>query len=164
MIRKKPPLCVAKALNESATQLFCSGSEASVDEGVAIMDEVVIPCLHLMSRDPALSQEDQEAMEGVRSHWCSCLSRSMDGESARPCMTPPAQLIPHLQQLLICTPVADLLQVKLGEFLPRVLDSSADSVVLKDPPQVHVNQAHDLCSRLAAVMESIHKSSVVIVK
>uniref|UniRef100_H3DMV8 ubiquitinyl hydrolase 1 n=1 Tax=Tetraodon nigroviridis TaxID=99883 RepID=H3DMV8_TETNG len=123
------------ALNESATQLFCSGNDASVDEGVAIMDEVVIPCLHLMSRDPALSQEDQEAMEGVRSHWCSCLSRSMD----------------------------DLLQVKLGEFLPRVLDSSADSVVLKDPPQVHVNQAHDLCSRLAAVMESIHKSSVVIV-
>ncbi|XP_056910929.1 ubiquitin carboxyl-terminal hydrolase 28 isoform X3 [Takifugu flavidus] len=124
------------ALNESATQLFCSGTEASVDEGVAIMDEVVIPCLHLMSRDPALSQEDQEAMERVRSHWCSCLSRSMD----------------------------DLLQVKLGEFLPRVLDSSADAVVLKDPPQVHVNQAYDLCSRLAAVMESIHKSSVVAVK
>ncbi|TNM84482.1 hypothetical protein fugu_008660 [Takifugu bimaculatus] len=124
------------ALNESATQLFCSGTEASVDEGVAIMDEVVIPCLHLMSRDLALSQEDQEAMERVRSHWCSCLSRSMD----------------------------DLLQVKLGEFLPRVLDSSADAVVLKDPPQVHVNQAYDLCSRLAAVMESIHKSSVVAVK
>lgn len=67
-------------------------------------------------------------------------------------------------QQLICTNVSDSLQVKLGEFLPRVLDSSADSVVLKDPPQVHVNQAHDLCSRLAAVMESIHKLSVVIVK
>lgn len=74
-------LSVPQALNESATQLFCSGVEASVDEGVAVMDEVVIPCLHLMSRDLALSQEDQEAMEGVRSHWCSCLSRSMDGES-----------------------------------------------------------------------------------
>lgn len=76
-------LSAAKALNESATQLFCSGNQSSVDEGVAIMDEVVIPCLHLMSRDPALSQEDQEAMEGVRSHWCSCLSRSMDGERSR---------------------------------------------------------------------------------
>lgn len=146
-------------LNESATQLFCSGNESSVDEGVAIMDEVVIPCLHLMSRDPALSLEDQEAMEGVRSHWCSCLSRSMDGERDLGCVTPAAEL-----QQLIGTAVSDLLQVKLGEFLPRVLDSSADSVVLKDPPQVHVNQAHDLCSRLAAVMESIHKSSVVIVK
>lgn len=60
--------------------------------------------------------------------------------------------------------MSDLSQAKLGEFLPRVLDSSADSVVLKDPPQVHVNQAHDLCSRLAAVMESIHKSSAVTVK
>lgn len=87
IIRKKPSLSsLTKALNESATQLFCSGTEASVDEGVAIMDEVVIPCLHLMSRDPALSQEDQEAMEGVRSHWCSCLSRSMDGESDLRCM------------------------------------------------------------------------------
>ncbi|CAG12328.1 unnamed protein product, partial [Tetraodon nigroviridis] len=147
------------ALNESATQLFCSGNDASVDEGVAIMDEVVIPCLHLMSRDPALSQEDQEAMEGVRSHWCSCLSRSMDGESHPGRVAAGAGL-----QQLTWTAVSDLLQVKLGEFLPRVLDSSADSVVLKDPPQVHVNQAHDLCSRLAAVMESIHKSSVVIVK
>lgn len=65
---------------------------------------------------------------------------------------------------LIWPNASDLLQVKLGEFLPRVLDSSADAVVLKDPPQVHVNQAYDLCSRLAAVMESIHKSSVVAVK
>lgn len=79
-------------LNESATQLFCSGNESSVDEGVAIMDEVVIPCLHLMSRDPALSLEDQEAMEGVRSHWCSCLSRSMDGERDLGCVTPAAEL------------------------------------------------------------------------
>lgn len=86
--RKEPPLLsAAKVLNESATQLFCSGNQASVDEGVAIMDEVVIPCLHLMSRDLALSQEDQEAMEGVRSHWCSCLSRSMDGKRALHCVT-----------------------------------------------------------------------------
>lgn len=70
-------------MNESAAQLFCSGSDAGADEGVAIMDEVVIPCLHLMSRDPAPSREDQEAAEAVRSRWCSCLSRSMDGESAR---------------------------------------------------------------------------------
>lgn len=59
---------------------------------------------------------------------------------------------------------SDSLQVKLGEFLPRVLDGSADTVVLKDPPKVHVSQAHDLCSRLAAVMESIHNTSIVIVK
>uniref|UniRef100_A0A4W6DYQ4 Ubiquitin carboxyl-terminal hydrolase n=1 Tax=Lates calcarifer TaxID=8187 RepID=A0A4W6DYQ4_LATCA len=124
------------ALNESASRQFCSGEESKVEEGVAIMDEAVIPCLHLMSRDPALSQEDRDAMESIRSHWCCCLGQDMD----------------------------DSLQVKLGELLPRVLDGSAETVVLKDPPKVHVNQAHDLCSRLAAVMESIHNTSIVIVK
>uniref|UniRef100_A0A665VDQ6 Ubiquitin carboxyl-terminal hydrolase n=1 Tax=Echeneis naucrates TaxID=173247 RepID=A0A665VDQ6_ECHNA len=124
------------ALNESASRLFCSGEENKVEEAVAIMDEAVIPCLHLMSRDSALSQEDRDAMEGIRSHWCCCLGQDMN----------------------------DSLQVKLGELLPRVLDGSAETVVLKDPPKVHVNQAHDLCSRLAAVMESIHNTSIVIVK
>lgn len=121
-------------LNESASKLFCSGEEGNVEEGVAIMDEAVIPCLHLMSRDSALTQEDRDTMESIRSHWCCCLGQDMD----------------------------DSLQVKLGEFLPRVLDCSAETVVLKDPPKVHVNQ--DLCSRLAAVMESIHSTSIVTVK
>uniref|UniRef100_A0A8C2WJX5 Ubiquitin specific peptidase 28 n=1 Tax=Cyclopterus lumpus TaxID=8103 RepID=A0A8C2WJX5_CYCLU len=110
--------------------------ETNVEEGIAIMDEAVIPCLHLMSRDSALSREDRDAMESIRSHWCCCLGRDME----------------------------DSLQVKLGEFLPRVLDGSAETVVLKDPPKVHVSQAHDLCSRLAAVMESIHGTSIVSVK
>ncbi|CAJ1063347.1 ubiquitin carboxyl-terminal hydrolase 28 isoform X2 [Xyrichtys novacula] len=124
------------ALNESASRMFCSGEDASVEEGISTMDEAVIPCLHLMSRDSSLSQEDQDAMESIRSHWCCCLGQDMDAS----------------------------LQVKLGEFLPRVLEGSAETVVLKDPPKVPVNQAHDLCSRLAAVMESIHNTSVVIVK
>uniref|UniRef100_A0A3Q3EXL0 Ubiquitin carboxyl-terminal hydrolase n=1 Tax=Labrus bergylta TaxID=56723 RepID=A0A3Q3EXL0_9LABR len=124
------------ALNESASRMFCSGEETSVEEGVSIMDEAIIPCLHLMSRDSSLSQEDRDAMENIRSHWCCCLGQDMEAS----------------------------LQVKLGEFLPRVLDGSAETVVLKDPPKVHVNQAHDLCSRLAAVMGSIDNTSVVTVK
>ncbi|XP_036975996.1 ubiquitin carboxyl-terminal hydrolase 28 isoform X3 [Acanthopagrus latus] len=124
------------SLNESASRLFCSGEETNVEEGIAIMDEAVIPCLHLMSRDSSLSQEDRDTMESIRSHWCCCLGQDM----------------------------TESLQVKLGEFLPRVLDGSADAVVLKDPPKVHVSQAHDLCSRLAAVMQSIHNTSIVIVK
>ncbi|KAM9846615.1 ubiquitin carboxyl-terminal hydrolase 28 isoform 1-T1 [Aulostomus maculatus] len=123
-------------LNESASRLFCGGEESKVQEGVAIMEEVVIPCLHLMSRDSSLSQEDRDTMESIRSHWCCCLGQDME----------------------------DSLQVKLGEFLPRVLDCSAETVVLKDPPKVHVTPAHDLCSRLAAVMESLHSTSVVTVK
>ncbi|XP_028322029.1 ubiquitin carboxyl-terminal hydrolase 28 isoform X2 [Gouania willdenowi] len=123
-------------LNESASRLFRSGEEGKVEEGVAVMDEAVIPCLHLMSRDAALCPEDRDAMESIRSHWCCCLGQDME----------------------------DSLQVKLGELLPRVLDGSAEMVLLKDPPKVHVSQAHDLCSRLAAVMESITSTSVVTVK
>ncbi|XP_061658298.1 ubiquitin carboxyl-terminal hydrolase 28 isoform X4 [Syngnathoides biaculeatus] len=123
-------------LNESATRLFASGDECKVEEGVGIMDEVVIPCLHLMSREVPPSQEDRDTMESIRSQWCCCLGQDMD----------------------------DSLQMKLGEFLPRVLDCSAETAVLKDPPKVHVNQAHDLCSRLAAVMESIRNTAVVAVK
>ncbi|KAK7925104.1 hypothetical protein WMY93_007414 [Mugilogobius chulae] len=78
-------------LNENASRLFCSGEEDKVTEALAVMDESVIPCLHLMSRDPSLSQEDRETLESIRSHWCCCLSHDMD----------------------------ESLQVKLGEFLPR---------------------------------------------
>lgn len=59
--------------------------------------------------------------------------------------------------------MADLQQEKLSEFLPRVLDCSAERIVLKEPPKVR-KSPHDLCSRLAAVMESIHSSSIVTVK
>ncbi|KAM9780737.1 ubiquitin carboxyl-terminal hydrolase 28 isoform X3 [Syngnathus typhle] len=123
------------SLNERATRLFASGDESKVEDSVAIMDEAVIPCLHLMSREVS-SQEDRDTMESIRSQWCCCLGQDMD----------------------------DSLQMKLGEFLPRVLDCSTQTAVLKDPPKVHVNQAHDLCSRLAAVMESICNTAVVAVK
>ncbi|CAL8364578.1 unnamed protein product [Lota lota] len=124
------------ALNESASRLFRSGDETEVEEGVAIMNDAIIPCLHLMARDATLASEDADVMENIRDHWCTCLSPDMD----------------------------DSLQVKLGEILPRVLDSSAEKVVLKDPPKVHGNFPHDLCTRLAAVMESIQNTSIVVVK
>uniref|UniRef100_A0A8C4ZHX0 Ubiquitin carboxyl-terminal hydrolase n=1 Tax=Gadus morhua TaxID=8049 RepID=A0A8C4ZHX0_GADMO len=127
--------CLA-ALNESASQLFRSGEETEVEEGVAIMNEAIIPCLHLMSRDATLAPEDADVMETIRDHWCTCLSPDMD----------------------------DSLQVKLGEILPRVLDSSAEMVVLKDPPKVHGSFPNDLCTRLAAAMESIRNTSIVVVK
>lgn len=123
-------------LNVSASRLFCSGDEDKVKEALSIMDEVVIPCLHLMSRNSTLSQEERETLESIRSHWCCCLSHDMD----------------------------ESLQEKLGEFLPRVLDCSAERVMLKDPPQIPIQPSHDLCSRLAALMESIHSTSVVSVQ
>ncbi|XP_026794607.3 ubiquitin carboxyl-terminal hydrolase 28 isoform X1 [Pangasianodon hypophthalmus] len=123
-----------KELNENAATLFKSGEESDVEESVTIMNDYVIPCMHLMVRD-GITQEDMDAIEAIRSHWCSYLGQDMD----------------------------EVQQEKLSEFLPRVLDCSAERVVLKEPPKVR-KSPHDLCSRLAAVMESIHSTSVVTVK
>lgn len=93
-----------QALNESASRLFCSGEENKVEEGITIMDEVVIPCLHLMSRDSALSQEDRDAMENIRSHWCCCLGQDMDGTISHGdthCIVK-AEIIPGHQQGYQC--------------------------------------------------------------
>uniref|UniRef100_A0A8C7KYZ5 Ubiquitin carboxyl-terminal hydrolase n=1 Tax=Oncorhynchus kisutch TaxID=8019 RepID=A0A8C7KYZ5_ONCKI len=110
-----------KELNDNAATLFRSSEVNGVEEGVIIMNEAVIPCMHLMSRPDMISQEDLDTMEAIRSHWCSYLEVDLD----------------------------DSLQLKLGEFLPRVLDCSTERVVLKDPPTVRSKVPHDLCSRLA---------------
>ncbi|XP_053334372.1 ubiquitin carboxyl-terminal hydrolase 28 [Clarias gariepinus] len=123
-----------KELNENAATLFKNGEESDVEEGVVILNDCVIPCMHLMVRD-SVTQEDMDAIEAIRSHWCSYLEQEMN----------------------------DSQQEKLSEFLPRVLDCSAERVVLKEPPKVR-KSPHDLCSRLAAVMESIYSTSVVTVK
>uniref|UniRef100_A0A8C1BEY1 Ubiquitin carboxyl-terminal hydrolase n=1 Tax=Cyprinus carpio carpio TaxID=630221 RepID=A0A8C1BEY1_CYPCA len=117
-----------------AATLFKSPDANDVAEAETIMNECIIPCMHLMVRD-SVSQEDLDVIELIRSCWCSYLGQDMD----------------------------DSLQEKLSEFLPRVLDSSAGMVVLKEPPKVR-KSPHDLCSRLTAVMESIHSTSVVAVK
>ncbi|CAB1352380.1 unnamed protein product, partial [Coregonus sp. 'balchen'] len=121
-----------KEVNDNAATLFRSGEVSDVEEGVIIMNEAVIPCMHLMSRPDMVSQEDLDTMEAIRSHWCSYLGVDLD----------------------------DSLQEKLGEFLPRVLDCSTERVVLKDPPTVRSKVPHDLCSRLATIMESITNTSV----
>lgn len=122
-------------LNERAAQLFRSEEAEEVEDGVAMVNDCVIPCLHLMARDNDVCQDDLDAIENIRSLWCGYLGQDMK----------------------------ESLQEKLSEFLPRVLDCSAERVVLKEPPQVCSNSPHDLESRLAAVMESIHSSSMVTV-
>uniref|UniRef100_A0A6Q2WVE6 USP domain-containing protein n=1 Tax=Esox lucius TaxID=8010 RepID=A0A6Q2WVE6_ESOLU len=125
-----------KEVNDNAAMLFRSSEVSDVEDGVVIMNEAVIPCMQLMSRPDTVSQEDLDTMEAIRSHWCSYLGVDLE----------------------------DSLQEKLGEFLPRVLDCSTEMVVLKDPPTVRSKVPHDLCSRLAAIMESITNTSAVAVK
>ncbi|KAL2295721.1 hypothetical protein Nmel_017241 [Mimus melanotis] len=127
--------CLLK-LNEVAASLFVSCEEAHVSEGVSILNELIIPCMHLMNNFE-ISKEDLDAIEVMRNRWCSYLGREdMDAK----------------------------LQLKLGELLPRLLDGSTEVIVLKEPPKIRPNSPYDLCSRFAAVMESIHGASAVTVK
>ncbi|NXT14280.1 UBP28 hydrolase, partial [Prunella fulvescens] len=127
--------CLLK-LNEVAASLFVSCEEAHVSEGVSILNELIIPCMHLMN-NLEISKEDLDAIEAMRNRWCSYLGREdMDAK----------------------------LQMKLGELLPRLLDGSTEVIVLKEPPKIRPNSPYDLCSRFAAVMESIHGASAVTVK
>nr|XP_033773423.1 ubiquitin carboxyl-terminal hydrolase 28 isoform X7 [Geotrypetes seraphini] len=122
-------------LNDTAASLFESIQETSVAEGVNIMNELVIPCMHLIINND-ISKEDLEAIEVIRSCWCSYLGQDID----------------------------ENLRLKLGQFLPRLLDCSAEIIVLKEPPRIRPNSPYDLCSRFAAIMESIHGASAVTVK
>ncbi|NXG66648.1 UBP28 hydrolase, partial [Hemiprocne comata] len=127
--------CLLK-LNEVAASLFVSCEEARVAEGISILNELIIPCMHLMNNFE-ITKEDLDAIEVMRNHWCSYLGREdMDAK----------------------------LQMKLGELLPRLLDSSSGVIVLKEPPKIRPNSPYDLCSRFAAVMESIHGASTVTVQ
>ncbi|NXJ04547.1 UBP28 hydrolase, partial [Odontophorus gujanensis] len=127
--------CLLK-LNEVASSLFVSCEEPRVAEGISILNELIIPCMHLINNFD-ISREDMEAIEVMRNRWCSYLGREdMDAS----------------------------LQMRLGELLPRLLDGSTEVVVLKEPPKIRPNSPYDLCSRFAAVMESIHDASAVTVK
>ncbi|KAM3830917.1 ubiquitin carboxyl-terminal hydrolase 28 isoform 3-T3 [Vipera latastei] len=122
-------------LNDAAAALFESGNGKEVDEGVSVLNELVIPCMHLIMNNH-VSGDDLDAIEVMRNRWCAYLGKD----------------------------VGEKLQMKLGEFLPRLLDCSPEGVVLKEPPKIRPNSPYDLCSRFAAVMESIHRASAVAVK
>lgn len=68
-------------LNEVAASLFVSCEEAHVSEGVSILNELIIPCMHLMNNFE-ISKEDLDAIEVMRNRWCSYLGREdMDGRT-----------------------------------------------------------------------------------
>uniref|UniRef100_A0A8C6J541 ubiquitinyl hydrolase 1 n=1 Tax=Melopsittacus undulatus TaxID=13146 RepID=A0A8C6J541_MELUD len=127
--------CLLK-LNEVAASMFISCEEDRVAEGISILNELIIPCMHLMN-NLDITREDLDALEVMRNLWCSYLGREdMDAK----------------------------LQMRLGELLPQLLDCPSRDIVLKEPPKIRPNSPYDLCSRFAAVMESIHGASTVTVK
>ncbi|XP_075028886.1 ubiquitin carboxyl-terminal hydrolase 28 isoform X3 [Calonectris borealis] len=100
--------CLLK-LNEVAASLFVSCEEARVAEGISILNELIIPCMHLMNNFE-ISKEDLDAIEVMRNRWCSYLGREdMDAfldrpkhrrsSSAAPCSSHPSSpLVPRLMQ------------------------------------------------------------------
>ncbi|KAM4651388.1 ubiquitin carboxyl-terminal hydrolase 28 isoform 2-T2 [Discoglossus pictus] len=121
-------------LNNLAARLFETHREEQVSEGISIMNDLIIPCMHLIFNNK-ISDEDLSAIEEMRSRWCSYLGQDID----------------------------ESLQLKLGQFLPRLLDCSSDIIVLKEPPKIRPHSPYDLCNRFTAVMESIQGASTVTV-
>ncbi|XP_042331055.1 LOW QUALITY PROTEIN: ubiquitin carboxyl-terminal hydrolase 28 [Sceloporus undulatus] len=126
--------CLLK-LNENATALLDSSEEQDVDEGLSLLSDMIIPCMHLVTKDN-LSQDDLEAIEVMRGGLCDYMTRDLNED----------------------------LHLKLNELLARLFDCSAEGPLLKEPPKIRPNSPYDLCSRFAAVMESIHGASTVTVK
>ncbi|XP_062995221.1 ubiquitin carboxyl-terminal hydrolase 28 isoform X4 [Elgaria multicarinata webbii] len=124
--------CLLK-LNEAAATLI--ESKFNADEGMSILNELIIPCVQLIISD-AVSKDDLHAIEVMRNRWFAYVEKVMN---------------------------ADVKQ-KLTELLPRLLDDSSEGIVLKEPPGIRPNSPYDLCNRFAAVMESIHGASTVTVK
>ncbi|KAJ7305374.1 hypothetical protein JRQ81_011328 [Phrynocephalus forsythii] len=126
--------CLLK-LNEAAATLLDSEDKLNVDEGVDLLKDLIIPCMHLLTKSP-LSQDDLEALELMRGGWCDYMAKDMNED----------------------------LRLKLNELLFCLFDCPSEEVVLREPPKIRPNSPYDLCSRFAAVMESIHGASAVAVK
>ncbi|KAG8569216.1 hypothetical protein GDO81_014297 [Engystomops pustulosus] len=67
-------------LNDAAARMFESRVEEQISEGICIMNDLIIPCMHLIFNNK-VSEEDLAAIEEMRSRWCSYLGQDIDGES-----------------------------------------------------------------------------------
>uniref|UniRef100_A0A8C4JXX8 Ubiquitin carboxyl-terminal hydrolase n=1 Tax=Dromaius novaehollandiae TaxID=8790 RepID=A0A8C4JXX8_DRONO len=75
--------CLLK-LNDVAASLFVSSEDARVAEGINILNELIIPCMHLIINND-ISKDDLDAIEVMRNRWCSYLGREdMDGKQQLP--------------------------------------------------------------------------------
>uniref|UniRef100_A0A8C4XX53 Ubiquitin carboxyl-terminal hydrolase n=2 Tax=Gopherus evgoodei TaxID=1825980 RepID=A0A8C4XX53_9SAUR len=63
--------CLLK-LNEHAAALFESGDDQEVNNGLIIMNELIVPCLPLLLVDET-EEKDIAAVEDMRNRWCSYL-------------------------------------------------------------------------------------------
>ncbi|XP_026799629.3 ubiquitin carboxyl-terminal hydrolase 25 isoform X3 [Pangasianodon hypophthalmus] len=117
--------CLLK-LNEHAAAMFESGEELEVNNGLSIMNELVVPCIPLLLLDE-MEEKDMVAVEDMRNRWCSYLGQEME---------------PNLQE-------------KLTDFLPKLLDCSTEIRSFCEPPKLPSYSTLELCERFGRVMASL---------
>ncbi|XP_073730563.1 ubiquitin carboxyl-terminal hydrolase 25 isoform X2 [Misgurnus anguillicaudatus] len=110
-------------LNEHAAALFETGEENEVNNGLSIMNELVVACIPLLLVDE-MEEKDMVAVEDMRNRWCSYLGQEME---------------PNLQE-------------KLTDFLPKLLDCSSEIKSFPDPPKLPSYSTLELCERYSRVM------------
>nr|XP_056714044.1 ubiquitin carboxyl-terminal hydrolase 25 isoform X3 [Euleptes europaea] len=120
--------CLLK-LNEYAAAQFESGDDQEVNNGLLIMNELIVPCLPLLLVDET-EEKDIVAVEDMRNRWCSYLGQEMESN----------------------------LQEKLTDFLPKLLDCSTEIKGFSDPPKLPSYSTHELCERFARVMLSLSRT------
>lgn len=120
--------CLLK-LNEQAAELFESGEDGDVNNGLIIMNEFIVPFLPLLLVDD-MEEKDILAVEDMRNRWCSYLGQEMEAN----------------------------LQEKLTDFLPKLLDCSTEIKGFHEPPKLPSYSAHELCERFARIMLSLSRT------
>ncbi|XP_035300265.1 ubiquitin carboxyl-terminal hydrolase 25 isoform X2 [Cricetulus griseus] len=119
--------CLLK-LNEQAAEMFESGEDREVNNGLIIMNEFIVPFLPLLLVDE-MEEKDVLAVEDMRNRWCSYLGQEMGSN----------------------------LQEKLTDFLPKLLDCSTEIKGFHEPPKLPSYSAHELCERFARIMLSLSR-------
>ncbi|XP_053774239.1 ubiquitin carboxyl-terminal hydrolase 25 isoform X8 [Desmodus rotundus] len=120
--------CLLK-LNEQAAELFESGEDCEVNNGLIIMNEFIVPFLPLLLVDE-MEEKDILAVEDMRNRWCSYLGQEMESN----------------------------LQEKLTDFLPKLLDCSTEIKGFQEPPKIPPYSTHELCERFAQIMLSLSRT------
>ncbi|XP_060006745.1 ubiquitin carboxyl-terminal hydrolase 25 isoform X3 [Lagenorhynchus albirostris] len=120
--------CLLK-LNEQAAELFESGEDREVNNGLIIMNEFIVPFLPLLLVDE-MEEKDILAVEDMRNRWCSYLGQEMESN----------------------------LQEKLTDFLPKLLDCSTEIKGFHEPPKLPPYSTHELCERFARIMLSLSRT------
>uniref|UniRef100_A0A8C3G285 Ubiquitin carboxyl-terminal hydrolase n=1 Tax=Cyclopterus lumpus TaxID=8103 RepID=A0A8C3G285_CYCLU len=115
-------------LNEQAAAMFESGEEPEVSTGLGLMNELVVPCIPLLLVHD--TERDLLAVEDMRNRWCSYLGQEME---------------PNLQE-------------KLTDFLPKLLDCSAEIKSFHDPPKLPSYSTLELSERFGALASSCYSS------